>query len=51
MKIDFYYGEGAWDDNTVEETGKVDLSGWVTYYDNQLKKNGFKLVGYSLKRK
>lgn len=42
MKIDFYYSEGAWDDSTVDETGKVNLTGWINYYDNQVKKNGFK---------
>lgn len=42
MKIDFYYSDGAWDDSTLEETGKVNLTGWVDYYDNQQKKTGFK---------
>ena len=41
MKIDFYYTAGAWDDSVVEETGKVNLSGWIDYYDNGLKKKGF----------
>lgn len=42
MKIDFYYGENAWDDSVLDETGKVNLTGWVSYYDSQLKKNGMK---------
>lgn len=42
MKIDFFYGEEAWDDSTYDETGKCFVKGWVSYYDNNLKKNGFK---------
>jgi hypothetical protein len=42
MKIDFYYGEGAWDDSTYDETGKCFVNGWVDYYDSNLKKTGFK---------
>ena len=42
MKCDFFYGEEAWDDSTYEETGKCFVKGWVSYYDNNLKKNGFK---------
>ena len=42
MKIDFLYGEDAWDDSNYEETGKVLVNGWVSYYDNNLKKSGFK---------
>ena len=42
MKIDFYYGEGAWDDSTYDATGKVLVNGWVDYYDSNLKKSGFK---------
>jgi hypothetical protein len=41
MKIDFFYGEDAWDDSNFEETGKVLVNGWVDYYDGNLKKNGF----------
>lgn len=42
MKIDFLYGEDAWDDSNYEETGKALVNGWVSYYDNNLKKSGFK---------
>lgn len=42
MKIDFYFGENAWDDSQYEETGKCYVNGWISYYDNALKKNGFK---------
>lgn len=42
MKIDFYYGEGAWDDSAYDETGKCFVNGWVDYYDSNLKKSGFK---------
>ena len=41
MKVDFYYGEDAWDDSTFDETGKVMVNGWFSYYDSNLKKNGF----------
>lgn len=41
LKIDFYFGENAWNDNQYEETGKVYISGWINYYDNMVKKNGF----------
>ena len=42
MKIDFFYGEDAWDDSSYEDTGKVLVNGWVSYYDGNLKKNGFR---------
>ena len=44
MKIDFYFGEDAWDDSNFEETGRCFVNGWISYYDNNLKKNGFKDV-------
>ena len=44
MKVDFYYGEDAWDDSTFDETGKVMVNGWFSYYDSNLKKNGFQNV-------
>ena len=44
MKVDFYYGEDAWDDSNLEETGKVMVNGWFSYYDSSLKKNGFQNV-------
>jgi hypothetical protein len=44
MKIDFYFGEEAWDDSNFEETGRCFVNGWISYYDNNLKKNGFKDV-------
>lgn len=42
MKVDFYFGEDAWDDSTYDETGKCFVNGWLAYYDNNLKKTGFK---------
>ena len=44
MKIDFYYGEDAWDDSSFEDTGKCFVNGWLNYYDSNLKKNGFQNV-------
>lgn len=44
MKVDFYYGEDAWDDNNFEDSGKVIVNGWLSYYDSSLKKNGFQNV-------
>lgn len=42
MKIDFLFGEDSWDDSNYDETGKIIVNGWVSYYDSNLKKNGFK---------
>lgn len=42
MKVDFYFGEDAWDDSMYDETGKCLVNGWLAYYDNNLKKIGFK---------
>lgn len=42
MKVDFYYGEDAWDDSMYDETGRCLVNGWLAYYDNNLKKTGFK---------
>ena len=44
MKVDFFYGTDAWDDSNVEETGKVIVNGWFSYYDSNLKKNGFQNI-------
>ena len=44
LKADFFYGEDAWDDSGLEETGKVLVNGWFNYYDSNLKKNGFQNV-------
>lgn len=44
LKVDFFYGENAWDDSAFEETGKVLVNGWFNYYDSNLKKNGFQNV-------
>ena len=43
LKIDFFYGENAWDDSAYDETGKCFINGWVTYYDpnKEVRKNGF----------
>jgi hypothetical protein len=42
MKVDFLFGEDSWDDSNYEETGRVLVNGWISYYDGNLKKNGFK---------
>ena len=42
LKIDFYFGENAWDESSYEDTGKCVVNGWISYYDNNLKKTGFK---------
>lgn len=42
MKIDFFYGEDAWDDSSFDTTNKCFVNGWVSYYDSSLKKSGFK---------
>ena len=44
MKVDFYYGEDAWDDSGFEDTGKIVVNGYLSYYDSNLKKNGFQNV-------
>lgn len=43
LKIDFFYGENAWDDDTYDETGKCFVNGWISYYDanKEVRKNGF----------
>lgn len=41
MKIDFLFGADSWDDSNYDETGRVLVNGWVSYYDSNLKKNGF----------
>ena len=49
LKIDLYYGENAWDDSRYEETGKYNVNGWLSYYDNTLKKNGFMPIVIAVK--
>lgn len=49
LKTDFYFGENAWDDSNYEETGKCRINGWVSYYDGNLKKNGFSPIVVTVK--
>ena len=44
LKVDFLFGEDAWDDSNYEETGRVLVNGWVSYYDSNFKKNGFQNI-------
>lgn len=46
MEMDFFFGEGAFDDSVYEETGKCFINGWISYYDSnkEIKKTGFKPV-------
>lgn len=49
LKIDFYFGEDAWDDSRYEETGKCHVNGWASYYDSNLSKNGFMPMSVAVK--
>ena len=49
MKVDFYYSDDAWDDSNLEETGRVMVNGWFSYYDSSLKKNGFQNVAVAIR--
>ena len=44
LKVDFYFGEDAWNDDNYEETGKCYINGWTNYYDSNVKKTGFKPI-------
>lgn len=41
MFIDFYFSENCVDDSDFAENGKGYLNGYTTYYDNNVKSNGF----------
>lgn len=41
LKINFYFGENAFNDDNYDEKGVSYLNGWTDYYDNSLKKTGF----------
>ena len=49
IKVDFYFGEDAWDDGNYEDTGKCYINGWTNYYDNNVKKTGFKPIVVAVK--
>lgn len=49
LKVDFFYGEDAWDDSNFDETGRVIVNGWLSYYDGNLKKNGFQNVSVAIR--
>lgn len=49
LKVDFYFGEDAWDDSQHDETGKCFVNGWVSYYDNNVSKNGFMPMSVAVK--
>lgn len=50
LKIDFYLGDNAFDDSQYEETGKCRVNGWISYYDNSLKKSGFAPMTVTIKK-
>lgn len=41
LNVNFYYDENCWDDSVYDVSGKCIVNGWVSYYDNNLKKIGF----------
>lgn len=41
LKVDFFFGSDSFDDSQYEETGKAHITGWVSYYDANVKRNGF----------
>ena len=45
LRLDFYFGEDCYDATDFEETGKATMSGWTSYYDSNVKANGFIPVG------
>lgn len=49
LKVDFYFGEDAWNDDGYEETGKCYINGWTNYYDSNVKKTGFKPIVVAVK--
>ena len=49
LKVDFYFGEDAFDDSNYEENGKATINGWVSYYDNMVKSNGFRPMVVTVK--
>lgn len=49
LKVDFYFGEDAWNDDNYEDTGKCYINGWTNYYDNNVKKTGFKSMVVAVK--
>lgn len=49
MKVDFLYGENAWDDSVYDETGKIIVNGWLSYYDSNLKKPGFSHIEVAIR--
>ena len=49
FKVDFYFGENAFDDSNYSETGKAMLNGWFSYYDSSLKKTGFMDVSIAVR--
>lgn len=44
MKMTVYFTEDCIDDESFEENGKAFLNGYINYYDNNCKANGFKPV-------
>lgn len=41
LAVDFFFGANSFDNSQYEETGKAHVTGWVEYYDNNVKRNGF----------
>ena len=41
LKLDLFFGENAFNADDYEETSKATISGFVKYYDNSVKANGF----------
>lgn len=41
LNVEFFYTEGFMNKEAIDETGKVLMSGYTTFYDNNTKKNWF----------
>ena len=49
LKVDFFFGPDSFDDSQYEETGKAHITGWVSYYDTNVKHNGFMPLAVTVK--
>lgn len=49
LKVDFLFNGNNFDNSRYEETGRAYIDGWVTYYDSNVKANGFAPITVAIK--
>ena len=50
LHMDFYFNETSWNEDSYDESGKIFVNGWTSYYDNSVKATGFMPITIVIKQ-